>query len=148
MKADMRAAFLVGAFAGILFYCNALMPKSYLFPVVWPMLGGALITFRSSQSLVDGSGSRRVFALAAAVGVAAALFFLLPGLGTLYALSRVKAPSVNALPAMGVSGALDTSIVMNSVVVGLLAIPVASMIGSVLVWLALIRKFLPPVANN
>jgi hypothetical protein len=125
MQLHFRDAALIGAVSGLLFYLNALYPGSYLYPLVWPLLGGVLAVY------LGGRGKRKwpaALALALAVGVFSGVFFFLPGMGTLYALGQVSPESWPRLTPRGLS-ALNRIQVVNSAIFAFLAMPAAAVIG-------------------
>lgn len=138
MRSHLRDAALIGAVSGLLFYLHALFPKSYLYPLVWPLIGGAMAVYSAAKTVPRSREWRAALALACGAGIVAGIFFLLPGIGTLYAIGRVTLNSFPPLANRGLSS-LDRIQVVNSAIFALVAIPAAAVTGGTFMRLVLAR---------
>jgi hypothetical protein len=131
-------AFEIGAVAGILFYLNALFPQSHLIPFVWIFGAGVIAVYFQSRASRPPPIWHEELALAAVVGIVAGVFFLLPGIGTLYAVGhalstiQVAAPSMVLQAPMASSYSLssvDETLIGNTLIISLIAIPATAAVG-------------------
>lgn len=145
----LRTSFPAGAIAGLLFYSHALFPQAYFYPFVWPLMAGALTVYvtRSSHILHRWRDTLR---LGGGVGIVAGIFFLIPGVGTLYSLSRVRLPNVVCLPNgstprplitfLPSNQSVDHAMLINAVLVVLVGIVPSAMVGAALARWLLFRR--------
>jgi hypothetical protein len=130
---------LIGAVSGLVFYLHALSPGSYLYPIVWPLIGGAIAVYSAAKTVPRSREWSEVLVLACAVGIVSGLFFFLPGVGTLYAIGRVTMDSFPPLGNRGLSS-LDRIQVVNSAIFAFVAIPAAAVAGGVFMRLMLAKR--------
>jgi hypothetical protein len=130
MRSNLRDAALIGAVSGLLFYVNAMLPGSYLYPLVWPLMGGATVVYVGSRAAMGTRGWGEAMLLAGVVGIIAGVFFLVPGIETLGAISRASSDS---FPPFGGRGSLDRIQVVNSAIFAFVPIPAAALAGGALV---------------
>ncbi len=138
MRSNLRDAALIGAVSGLLFYLHALFPKSYLYPFVWPLIGGAMAVYLATRTSPALRGWAEALVLACGVGIVAGVFFLLPGIGTLYAIGRVAQESFPPLGGRTLSS-LDRTMVVNSAIFAFVAIPATAVAGGTFLRLVLVR---------
>lgn len=123
MSARLTSGVVAGLLAGVWFYLHALVPHSHAWPLLWPLLGGALavvLAVRYKEGQVSlGQGLK----LAAKAGVAAGLLFFGATLPTLYVLAQ---PAFEH--AARVLGAVDVPVQVNMAVATGLA--VAALLGT------------------
>ena len=129
MRSNLRDAALIGAVGGLLFYVNAMLPRSYLYPLVWPLIGGATVVYVTSRGAMGTRGWGEAMLLAGVVGIVAGLFFFVPGIETLGAITRA---STDSFPPFGGRGSLDRTQVINSTIFAVVAIPAAALAGGAL----------------
>jgi hypothetical protein len=130
MQSNLRDAALIGAVSGLLFYVNAMLPGSYLYPLVWPLIGGATVVYVASRAVIGTRGWGEAILLASAVGIVGGIFFLVPGIETLGAISRA---SMDSFPPFGGRASLDRTQVINSAIFAFVAIPAAALAGGAFV---------------
>ncbi len=138
MRSHLKDAALIGAVSGMLFYLHALFPRSYLYPLVWPLIGGAMAVYSATQTVPRSREWPAALAFAWGAGIVSGIFFLLPGIGTLYAIGRV---TLHSFPPPGTRGLspLDHIQVVNSAIVAFVAIPAAAITGGTFMRLMLAR---------
>ena len=138
MRSHLRDAALIGAVSGLLFYLHALFPQSYLYPIVWPLVGGAIAVYSAARTVPRSREWSEALVLACGVGIVSGIFFLLPGIGTLYAIARVTMDSFPPLGNRGLSS-LDRIQVVNSAIFAFVAIPAAAVAGGMFMRLVLAK---------
>ncbi len=123
MSARLTSGVVTGLLAGLLFYLHALIPFSHAWPLLWPLLGGALAVVLAARS-EDGQVSLgQGLKLATKAGVVAGLLFFAATLPTLYALAQ---PAFEH--AARILGAVDAPVQVNTAVATGLA--VAALLGT------------------
>ncbi|HEY5060489.1 MAG TPA: hypothetical protein VII52_03085 [Gemmatimonadaceae bacterium] len=132
MLRPIRSALGIGSASGLLFFLNALLRGSYLFPLVWPLLGGGLVVYIANRSAERLLGWRRPVVLAAGAGLVAALVFIVLGTGCLYV--SAGGSLLRAVQTLGrsVVWSVDGWEVENTVILALATIPLTAMIGGAL----------------
>jgi len=138
MRSHLRDAALIGAVSGLMFYLHALFPQSYLYPLVWPVIGGAIAVYMATKTVPPSREWPKALVLAYGVGIASGIFFFLPGIGTLYAIGRV---TLDTFPPLGNRGLppFDRIQVVNSAIFAFVAIPAAAIAGGAFTRLLLTR---------
>lgn len=128
MAMGMRSAVGIGALAGIAFILNTLIPRSFLFPLVWPLAAGGLVVYRN-QKTGWRSGTPLRLALAGAAGVVAGFVFLLFGIGSLYVSSKMTHTATIAGKTWVARSSINNAAVVNTEILALVAIPLVAIFG-------------------
>lgn len=132
MPTGSRTIVATGAIAGLLFFLHALLPKSFLFPLVWPFLAGGLVVYRVAQAGSDVRLTHRRLALAAEAGFVSGLVFFLFGIGALYLESRMPHAATIGTISRVVQAPVERTDVVNTAIVAIVAIPLVAIIGGTL----------------
>ncbi len=137
MFARLGPGVIAGLLAGGLFYLHALVPSSRAWPLIWPLMGGALAVMLAARYQANRISVGQGLKLGAKTGIAAGALFFGATLPTLYALAQpafedvarnlgaVNMPVQVSMPVtigLAVAALLGTA---AAVLGGLLALPVA-----------------------
>ena len=133
MSARLTSGVVAGLLAGTLFYLHALIPFSHAWPLLWPLLGGALAVVLAARGNPARVSLGQGLKLAAKAGVVAGLLFFGATLPTLYALAQ---PAFEQ--AARILGAVDVPVQVSMAVATGLAVAAvlgtfAAMLGGLLV---------------
>jgi hypothetical protein len=143
MLSDSRGALIralpVGLLAGLMFYLNALLPQSFLYPLVWPLLAGAFVVSAVRRLATKPARTKHLIVLAGGVGELAGIVFLLLSTLTLYWVGgSAAAPDVRR--AASGQPPLNRAVFTNLLMMALIAIPAAAIIGGLLVTKVHLRR--------
>ena len=131
MPSRPLSAALVGLIAGLLFSLHSLLPHSYLYPLIWPLLAGGLAVYIASRRTGALTEKARQVVLAAGTGAVAAVAFLFVSITTIYAFSAMASLPRGPALAANQTAHITPSMVVNVVIVALFFVPVAA-IGGIL----------------
>lgn len=120
----------LGAVCGVLFFLCALLPRSYLFPAVWPLVGGALAVYRANKAVGTIKWRERLL-LAADVGLIAGVVFMLLGTSFLYRSAGGTMPRALRTLGRDVFSSVDTYLIVNTAIIASFVIPIAALLGGV-----------------
>ncbi len=111
MTMRFASGVLAGLLAGVLFYLHALIPYSHAWPLLWPLLGGALAVYLAARRREGPLSVGQGLKLGAEAGGIAGLLFFLASLPTLYVLAQ---PAFER--AARILGATDAPVQVNAAV--------------------------------
>ena len=132
MQLQTRHVRLIGFVGGVLFLLHALLPASYLFPLVWPLFSGSLAAVVHARHR-ESNGWRWRLWLALKAGAVAGVTFFVLGIGFLYLEGRLPWLETLRASSLGARWSPDKALVVNSAIMAIGAIPLAAVVGGVLV---------------
>lgn len=142
MKSTLRSVVATGILAGALFFLSAFIPKAYATALVWPLLAGARVARRCRHDgSRDSSNDVRRLISAASSGAVAALVFVVCGVSVEYVLGGGR--SIDLIQSLGlrVSSVVPRSAIVNLFILAFVTLPLAALIGGMVVVIAARQHF-------
>ena len=132
MSTRLTPGATAGLFSGALFFVHAMTPYSRAWPLLWPLLGGALAVHLATRCSAARPGMLQALKLGVQSGVIAGLVYFFTTLPTLYLLEQAAFERVaRALGGTGASVQLDAGVAVGLLFVSLVGATMA-LVGSLL----------------
>lgn len=119
----------IGLIAGLLFFSHALIPYSHAWPLIWPLLGGALAMHHVSRRR-DERGFWGLLSASAKAGLVAGLFFFVTTAAAFILLSQTSLAPLAASLGAAEGITLSTPVILSLALAALIGVAATIFSGS------------------